>query len=73
MLKEEEIEVFDEPSLRYFVQFLLKLVKEEASSVPNGGAVESTTSSEEEAGHIAVEATRRISPKPVRVMQTNCK
>ena len=57
MLKEEEIEVYDEPSLRYFVQFLLKLVKEEASSVPNGSAVESTTSSEEEAGHIAVEPT----------------
>lgn len=57
MLKEEEIEVYDEPSLRYFVQFLLKLVKEEASSVPNGSAVDSTTSSEEEAGHIAVEPT----------------
>ena len=39
-LRGEEIEVFDESSLRYLVQFLLQLVKEDTQGAPEGDSPE---------------------------------
>ena len=39
-LRGEEIEVFDESSLRYLVQFLLQLVKEDTQEAPEGDSPE---------------------------------